>query len=399
METYNVRHREFSKEDHREAYIPTAAAKPSSESIVVGIRLDKRIVDFLKQKAATEVLSSRSSSSYNELIREAIVDKYSSELVNYLLVGEFKDYYRGFSQSFVLEDYTDSEGDLWEKMFSTDEGKVALSIAIAKSVGKFVSINSVTRLALQVDELPIGAAPRYGVQTGMTISQGFGLKSLLKYGIAERVDPTMGDEVLLPFFELAQLPAIKLSEIKARRFAALINLFKTSSVNMVISEELNLFACLASATEESRIHVANIDDLISVIKTNLTEFGSGWTILMNGEVYEKLKTTNPDIGIEFRLHKANQDSRCFEAAYRKPEIGKKDAGWVRVVNTCPKNRIFVLPPQEKSGVFAIRQDITCLPADDPRRLELGWVCFEEIAMGIFTKEVFCVEFVDECQET
>ena len=34
------------------------------------------------------------------------------------------------------------------------------------------------------------------------------------------------------------------------------------------------------------------------------------------------------------------------------------------------------------GAFPIRQDITVLPADDPKKLRLGWVIFEEIGVVV-----------------
>jgi hypothetical protein len=30
----------------------------------------------------------------------------------------------------------------------------------------------------------------------------------------------------------------------------------------------------------------------------------------------------------------------------------------------------------------VRQDITVLPADDPKKLRLGWVVFEEVGFGV-----------------
>jgi hypothetical protein len=34
------------------------------------------------------------------------------------------------------------------------------------------------------------------------------------------------------------------------------------------------------------------------------------------------------------------------------------------------------------GAFPIRQDITVLPADDPKKLRLGWVIYEEIGIVV-----------------
>lgn len=37
------------------------------------------------------------------------------------------------------------------------------------------------------------------------------------------------------------------------------------------------------------------------------------------------------------------------------------------------------------GVFPIRQDITVLPADEPRQLKLGWTVREVTGVGIINK--------------
>jgi hypothetical protein len=34
------------------------------------------------------------------------------------------------------------------------------------------------------------------------------------------------------------------------------------------------------------------------------------------------------------------------------------------------------------GAFPVRQDITVLPSDDPERLRLGWVVYEEVGMAV-----------------
>lgn len=40
---------------------------------------------------------------------------------------------------------------------------------------------------------------------------------------------------------------------------------------------------------------------------------------------------------------------------------------------------------ETVGAFPIRQDITVLPEDDPRKLKLGWVIYEEIGIVVINE--------------
>lgn len=44
--------------------------------------------------------------------------------------------------------------------------------------------------------------------------------------------------------------------------------------------------------------------------------------------------------------------------------------------------VLVVANPEEVGAFPIRQDITVLPADDPKKLRLGWVIYEEVGIAI-----------------
>ena len=43
---------------------------------------------------------------------------------------------------------------------------------------------------------------------------------------------------------------------------------------------------------------------------------------------------------------------------------------------------FKISEPEPIGKFPIRQDITVLPADDPKKLRLGWMIYEDVGMVI-----------------
>jgi hypothetical protein len=48
----------------------------------------------------------------------------------------------------------------------------------------------------------------------------------------------------------------------------------------------------------------------------------------------------------------------------------------------PPGTVYACADPEFVGVMPIRQDIEVLPADEPRRLMLGWVVSEIIGLGI-----------------
>jgi hypothetical protein len=55
---------------------------------------------------------------------------------------------------------------------------------------------------------------------------------------------------------------------------------------------------------------------------------------------------------------------------------------IHVSSRVPNTYVFVLAPAEYVGAFPVRQDITVLPADDPKKLRLGWVVYEEVGIVV-----------------
>lgn len=55
---------------------------------------------------------------------------------------------------------------------------------------------------------------------------------------------------------------------------------------------------------------------------------------------------------------------------------------LHVSSKMPSNYVLCLASPDTVGAFPIRQDITVLPADDPKKLRLGWVIYEEVGVAI-----------------
>jgi len=55
---------------------------------------------------------------------------------------------------------------------------------------------------------------------------------------------------------------------------------------------------------------------------------------------------------------------------------------IHVSTMVPKNAVYVSAPAQFVGAIPVRQDITVLPADDPKRLRLGWVVYEEVGFAV-----------------
>jgi hypothetical protein len=55
---------------------------------------------------------------------------------------------------------------------------------------------------------------------------------------------------------------------------------------------------------------------------------------------------------------------------------------IMVSKIVPVGTVYACADPEFVGVMPVRQDIEVLPADEPKRLSLGWVVSEEIGIGI-----------------
>ena len=62
--------------------------------------------------------------------------------------------------------------------------------------------------------------------------------------------------------------------------------------------------------------------------------------------------------------------------------GKIFGADIIVSKIVPPGTAYAVADPEFVGVMPVRQDISVIPADEPRRLSLGWVVYEEIGCGI-----------------
>ena len=81
------------------------------------------------------------------------------------------------------------------------------------------------------------------------------------------------------------------------------------------------------------------------------------------------------------------DNRDFDpvSQYEVLQTGVFGHIWtadILISKKVPLNTVYVLADPEFVGVMPIRQDIQVIPADEPQKLCLGWVIYEEIGAAI-----------------
>lgn len=254
----------------------------------------------------------------------------------------------------------------------TPEGRVALAQAMVEPIRRALEYQAVGRKLLMVDELPQGAYARYEKDvraTAFVISR----RGAVPDGITE------GEEILVPTFEIATNPQIRLSEVKARRFYIVDRAQIKAKEAIQKEEDLNIFNAILAAVAGNP---ANI-----VIST-----GGALSLNALNQAFATIEQHDLTVGklVMHALRYAdvrNFGKTVYDEATQKEVLttglfGHLFTADIHVSSKCPKETVMLLAPAEYVGAFPIRQDITVLPADDPKKLRLGWVIYEEIGIVI-----------------
>lgn len=252
----------------------------------------------------------------------------------------------------------------------TPQGRVALAQAMVEPIRRALEYQAVGRKLLMVDELPQGAYARYEKDVravAHVISRRGAVPDMI----------TEGEEILVPTFEIATNPTIRLSEVKARRFYIVDRAQIKAKEAIQKEEDLNIFNAINAA----------VDAAHTVVST-------GGTLTLNAlnQAFATIEQHDLTVGkiICHALRYAdirNFGKTVYDEATQKEVLttglfGHLFTADIHVSSKCPTDTVFLLAPAEYVGAFPIRQDITVLPADDPKKLRLGWVIYEEIGVVI-----------------
>ena len=251
----------------------------------------------------------------------------------------------------------------------TPEGRVALAQAMVEPIRRALEYQAVGRKLLMVDELPQGAYARYEKDVRSTANV-ISRRGAVPDNIQE------GEEVLVPTFEIATNPTIRLSEVKARRF--------------YIVDRAQIKAKEAIQKEEDR----NIFNAVIAAAAGNTVVSTGGALSLNAlnQAFALIEQHDLTVGkiVMHALRYAdvrNFGKTVYDEATQKEVLttglfGHLFTADIHVSSKVPTTTVFLLAPAEYVGAFPIRQDITVLPADDPKKLRLGWVIYEEVGIVI-----------------
>lgn len=252
----------------------------------------------------------------------------------------------------------------------TAEGRVALAQAMVEPIRRALEYQAVGRKLLMVDELPQGALARYEKDvraTASVISRRGAVPDMI----------TEGEEILVPTFEIATNPTIRISEVKARRFYIVDRAQIKAKEAIQKEEDTNVFSAI-----EAAIPGAN----------EVTSTGGSLSISALNQAFASIEQHDLTVGKVVCHALRYADIRAwgktvYDEATQKEVLTTGLFGhiWtadIHVSSRVPTDTVFVLAPAEYIGAMPIRQDITVLPADDPKKLRLGWIIYEEIGIVI-----------------
>lgn len=269
----------------------------------------------------------------------------------------------------VKRDVNEQKEAIVAAALDTPEGRVALAQAMVEPIKISLEYQAIGRKLLMVDELPQGALPRY--------ERDIAIKS---YVIPKRGRvPDMfveAEELLVPTFELATNPTIKLNEIRARRYYIVDRAQVRAKDSLQRQEDTEVFRVIANAvpTEHTLTVAGGLDPASINVALALIEEHElvGAKVVCHPYRYKDVRNWGKDF---------------FDEATTRDVISSGLFGhiWtadIHVSTMVPKDSIYVLAPGEFVGAMPVRQDITVLPADDPKNLRLGWVVYEELGIAV-----------------
>ena len=249
------------------------------------------------------------------------------------------------------------------------EGRAALAQAMVEPIKIALEYQAIGRKLVMVDELPQGALPRYERDVAVR-----------SYVIPKRGSvPDMlveAEELLVPTFEIASNPTIKLNEIRARRYYIVDRAQVRAKDSIQRQEDLEVFKAISVAV--SNDHTLTVSGNLAPDNINL-----GLAMIEEHELVASKIVCHPYRYKDIR----NWGKDFFDEATQRDVLMSGLFGhlWtcdIHVSTMVPRNAIYILAPGEFVGAMPVRQDITVLPADDPKALRLGWVIYEEIGVAV-----------------
>ena len=240
----------------------------------------------------------------------------------------------------------------------TEEGRVALAQSMVEPIRRSLEYQAVGRKLLMVDELPQGVYARYERDV-VLVAYVVARRGAVPDGITE------GEEVLVPTFEIAAYPTIRLSEIKARRFYIVDRAQIKAKEAIQKEEDTQIFTALNTAVANrtpsqivtapgSGLDGASLNEAFRMVEQHDLV---ATKIVMHPNQYAAVRTFGPDFF----------DQATVREILTTGLYGHLWTADIHVSSRQTKDEVLVVSSPDTVGAFPVRQDITVPPADDPKK--------------------------------
>lgn len=310
-----------------------------SDTTVVGVRFEQSVVEELKKIASRDF----PDLSYNDLIRKAVFEQYNikdSVSIDNIDFSAFNMQDVDITK-FALSHLNIQEKDFDIKYFLNicdEECKKKLDDTILQMIRHFLYNYSIVRKCVVIDEIPRGSSTLYEAK---------------KRGLYAYLDKDRGDyitkvfrtnevanEMHVPGYHIDIAFDIKLAHIYALRVSLLNRALYLAIKESIYREERLYFDMLQNLTKEDEYSLDNIDEYSK---------GKDMILIASKKMSEKFKQKN-----------LNSESNIT---------------LLQACHTLNDNQGFLIDKDNYHAVMPVTRNLSLLPADDPRKLTVGWVAY------------------------
>lgn len=249
------------------------------------------------------------------------------------------------------------------------QGRLALAQVMVEPIKVALEYQAIGRKLLLVDELPQGVIPRYEKDV-FAVAHTIGKRGAVPEEIQE------GTEVFVPTFEIGVYPQVRINEIKARRFYIVDRIQMKSKEAIQKQEDTEILAAINTAVPTS--HTVNATGELTLQALNYV-----FTVIEEHDLVVSKIVVHPRQYGDIRMW----GNEVFDQATKREVLMSGLFGHLFTADIHMSHRVtpgstYCLAPAETVGAIPVRQDITVLPADNPRELRLGWVIYEELGIVV-----------------
>lgn len=278
--------------------------------------------------------------------------------------------------------FSDNQKDeMIKRALLTTEGKIALGQAMALPIRRNLDYSGVARRAFVVDALPTGALPVYerDIDVAATIvsSNGSAPESVVR-----------GDRVTIPEFEIVSNPLVRIREVRQRRFNVIERAVQKARQEIQAQEDANAFGALDFAGDSTLGGENTVQDVTDagLSRRDLVELKiqvDRWDLFttkyfMHIIEFSEILLWSSQSGSGV----AEVDPVTHRELLQTGLYAKIFGADIIVSKLVTPGSVFACADPEFVGIMPVRQDIEVIPADEPKRLSLGWVVSEIIGLAV-----------------